>query len=948
MIRFLNSELVSDYRQLGVELSAEPGYYDSDPLNGLAKKEGVTDKDVDQKELELGIETEKEHTDNPEVAKQIALDHLAEHPRYYSEILLPAEKKAEQVGYSSGGGFNSGGPTTTGNGGIQPGQEQVAPGEVRIDAQKKMIDPANLIGLHGVDVKAMNELAEAITEKGYLSEHPILVVDTPLGLLLLDGHHRGHAAQSLKLKSIPALVVNWVDFTNLLMLRFGNALPKKARCLDKYIYIDGKPYENRSMSNGHDKSNWGTPSQWAHPKASVSSERFTCLCTCSVVDKAVEFCGKQYVPDQAKAYVVATMLTSLPTYTKTRRAWTAATIANSASSAQNQLLDREHTLRFYNSMRGTTRDDVVGTIVEYDFPDKKKAMELAAEGKGVPFRVLLSLFRKVQGIEQMIDEIPSNNWRLSQECEYDREESAFYDMTDKKFFKYAECNDEMKSILKRNTVDNWNGHPMLFCPGGEDGAVLFSGCAMTRWPLDVTAKTESMAASEEPNATRKIAGFNYKESDMQLTRLFQSLTCADAWRTEEAPDELFGYVPSEARGKNGKKSLRKFPLASKQRKGLDPAILRNALARFSQADLPGSAKASVKAKILSAIKRWNAAHPNQKIEVSEKSGGEIEVSAGWLYAGCTMAAEKYPGCEDGTAENHTHAIMSNGLVIPHGGHSHGLEIMNIDLGEGTLEAVTTSAYDYLNQPAVPGEIMSASSKEYKHKHVVRLTKDSVSNGETDVTGALVTAMSCHGVSGNGKDLQMTRQEVCAGLRERAAKLKDTDAEAAAILEKNAVELEKEASADSVQATIESQIKAGTLITKEAHEQAVSSAKQAGKDELQKEISAKEEAVRAQNEATTTRLASVVSAGLKPEMVLGKDRTIQSVVSSLPVGEEGDKQFADRLEEWTYMLKAAATTKKESTASAGSDQKLHVLGAAEVQSQGQAVKLSKEQRTMAIL
>ena len=404
--------------------------------------------------------------------------------------------------FSSGadsGGFNSGGPTTTGSGGIQPGQEQVAPGEVRVDAELKQIDPAKIIGLHGVDVQAMDALAAAIKKDGYLSDHPIMTVDTPLGFLVLDGHHRGHAAQSLKLKSIPAWVVDWTAFTNLLMLRFGNALPKRARSLDKYIYTGGKPYDQRTLSNGHEKSKWGTRSQWAHPKASMSAERFTSLCTCSVmVDEAVEFCGKQYVPDQAKAYVIATMVTSLPVFTKTRRAWTAATIANSAPSAEDQLLDREHMLKFYAELRsGSNRDDVIGHIVAWDFPSKKKAIELAAGGEGVPFKVLLCLYRKVEGVEEMLPKIARGVFFLSQECEYDREEAAFYDTVDKKFYRYGDCSAEMKAILKSNTVEDWNGHPMLFCPGGEDGVVIFSGCAMTRWPLDATAKTESLAASEE-------------------------------------------------------------------------------------------------------------------------------------------------------------------------------------------------------------------------------------------------------------------------------------------------------------------------------------------------------------------------------------------------------------------------------------------------------------------
>jgi hypothetical protein len=661
---------------------------------------------------------------------------------------------------------------------------------------------------------------------------------------------------------------------------------------------------------------------------------------CSAVEREVEFCGERYVPDQAKAFVIATMVTSLPNFTKTRRAWTAATIANSAETAKHQLLDREHNLRFYSALRGTTKDDVVGTIVGIEFPSKKKAMEVAADGTGVPFKVLLCLYRKVSGVEEMLPDIASGQFRLSQECEYDREDAAFYDLTDKKFHRYGDCSAEMQAILKRNTVEDWNGHPMVFCPGGNDGMVLFSGCAMTRWPLDTTAQIESLAASEERN-------------EMQLTKLFESLTCSEAWRGDDVPDELFAYVPAEARGKNGKKSLRKLPLASASRKGLDPAILRNALARFSQANLPVAAKAGVKSKILSAIKRWNAVHPSQKIEVSEKSGGqEVEVS-GEMFAGNTMAAEMFAGKDDGTAQDHTHAIMSNGTVMPSCGHSHGLDILSIDLGEGVLCAVTTSAYESLPQAPAPAssELAPRSGKTYEHRHTVRLTKESASTGETDVTGALKAEVSCQLPSGGRKEMEMTRQEVCAGLRTRAAAVKATDAEAAALLETHATELEKEASADSVDTIIAGKIKDGSLVTKEAHEQAVSAAKQTGKDELQKEISAKEEAAKAQADATKTRLASVVSAGLKPETVLGKDRTIQSVVSAIPVGAEGDKMFTERLEEWSFMVKAATAPagKKDSAASAGApDPKLHLLGGREAEPAADAKPATAAERSMAIL
>lgn len=53
-------------------------------INNINLKE--KNLDVDPKELQKGIEVEMEHTDDPVKAEQIALDHLAEDPQYYTKL----------------------------------------------------------------------------------------------------------------------------------------------------------------------------------------------------------------------------------------------------------------------------------------------------------------------------------------------------------------------------------------------------------------------------------------------------------------------------------------------------------------------------------------------------------------------------------------------------------------------------------------------------------------------------------------------------------------------------------------------------------------------------------------------------------------------------------------------------------------------------------------------
>jgi hypothetical protein len=53
----------------------------------IGKHNKVADVKFDKKELKLGIKIEMEHTDDPEIAKSIAKDHLSECKDYYTRLL---------------------------------------------------------------------------------------------------------------------------------------------------------------------------------------------------------------------------------------------------------------------------------------------------------------------------------------------------------------------------------------------------------------------------------------------------------------------------------------------------------------------------------------------------------------------------------------------------------------------------------------------------------------------------------------------------------------------------------------------------------------------------------------------------------------------------------------------------------------------------------------------
>jgi len=67
-------------------------------LNEIGKHNDIPDESFDKTQLKLGIDIEKEHTDDEEEAKAIAKDHLIEpglEKTYYTK-LISMEKRAKK------------------------------------------------------------------------------------------------------------------------------------------------------------------------------------------------------------------------------------------------------------------------------------------------------------------------------------------------------------------------------------------------------------------------------------------------------------------------------------------------------------------------------------------------------------------------------------------------------------------------------------------------------------------------------------------------------------------------------------------------------------------------------------------------------------------------------------------------------------------------------------
>ena len=81
-------------------------------LSDVAAKHKLTAKDLID-ELALGIKTETERTSDLRIARAIALDHLVESPKYYSNLLkMETNEEAKKLeGYYKNGGSLNGSAT---------------------------------------------------------------------------------------------------------------------------------------------------------------------------------------------------------------------------------------------------------------------------------------------------------------------------------------------------------------------------------------------------------------------------------------------------------------------------------------------------------------------------------------------------------------------------------------------------------------------------------------------------------------------------------------------------------------------------------------------------------------------------------------------------------------------------------------------------------------------
>ncbi len=125
---------------------------------------------VDPTQLSTGIQIEMEHTNDVEIAKEIAMDHLTEDPKYYTKLVNAGLAKEFQAGTSSGFGDPNSSlndPARIGVGGLKKGNMggsigSTSNGEVDGRRSSPIVNKTIDIELEG---QTFNSLEEALLDE---------------------------------------------------------------------------------------------------------------------------------------------------------------------------------------------------------------------------------------------------------------------------------------------------------------------------------------------------------------------------------------------------------------------------------------------------------------------------------------------------------------------------------------------------------------------------------------------------------------------------------------------------------------------------------------------------------------------------------------------------------------------------------------------------------------
>lgn len=252
------------------------------------------------------------------------------------------------------------------------------------------------------------------------------------------------------------------------------------------------------------------------------------------------------------------------------------------------------------------------------------------------------------------------------------------------------------------------------------------------------------------------------------------------------------------------------------------------------------------------------------------------------------AASIIPIGETEAAEDgHRHDILTDGTIMPFGGHTHYLS--KWEIAPGTNPSFTGIVSDYETY-------IKQDDREFRisHNHLININLRKKIKGqkeeETEVTSTDTASSTTNILEEHMPKFLDTLKN---GLKELKGKVKDGEEKTVDQILSNlaSVDIEKEI-ADEVDTVIAGKIEGGELVKKDEVEKKVDEAVKA----KEKELNDAAEAEKKKQEVIALRLKQLTDAGVDIEIKIGKEgsqKTIKEIVSAMDIAD--DTQFNIQLD-----------------------------------------------------
>ena len=290
-------------------------------------------------------------------------------------------------------------------------------------------------------------------------------------------------------------------------------------------------------------------------------------------ESPLTFNGIEYIPRDDLAYFQYIMCHSIPTFNAHNYGMTVKTLARSAASAKDQLLNLRHLI--VENDEKIREDRIVGHIKDVYLPidewiengmltEDLVPTEKATEG--MPVFALGCLYKRAKGVRKIIAEhiASGGKWATSMECNFMWPDAGVYYQGE--ILPLVDAPIELaEAVLPNPTSDkpptySHKGKKVCLVGGGIDGKVEFVGGALTMYPADSKANILRMVASIDEGVELGAS-------------------------TKMLPDSAFLYVENTGKkdeeGRTIPNTARHCPVYTAEGE-VDISRLRNAMARFNQ------------------------------------------------------------------------------------------------------------------------------------------------------------------------------------------------------------------------------------------------------------------------------------------------------------------------------------------------------------------------------